>query len=457
MTTIRNFKQLLCLLLALLTFASEAAAAPALGDYNGDGRSDFAVALVNRQTNSTAWLSRLGETQSLFWTFGRPGDALVTGKWFGDGKVYPGIVWVRDARAVLEWYLKTPAGGEVLVGYGLPGDTVPNQGDLDCDGTTDFTVVRNGTAGRFPGSKIWYVALSSLGGQVAEVPFGLTNDRVGVADMDGDGCAEQIALRDGYLWFTKKLFGTAVTQVQWGLPGDYPMMPLDINVDGQADYMISRAEGAIQRIYVRYSANSTEIFNAGLATSIPMAGNFIGAPSFAWSQRDTGFIGILNFSRQVVVYSFGIAANAIIRPDGTVVQPSESGRFGTPSTPGGGGGTDGGGGGGNIGSLRCDSTLDMTDGSGGNKYRPSSSRGRKMLWQRSLYGSIQSAASFDSNGNKFDDWEVYGSPEPTAGPRTRAYNRKSPGAAPKPEIIVARLSNGQQVCGTVPDPTREVD
>jgi len=431
--------------------AYSAQAAPAPGDYNFDGKSDLAVALVNKQAGTTAWLTRLDATSSLFWSFNTPADALVTGKWYRDNKTYPGIVYVRDARQPLQWYLKNPVGAEVFIQYGLPGDTVPNQGDLDCDGVTDFVVARNGSNGY----KYWYVALSSQGGAVAQVLFGLSTDRIGVADMDGDRCAEMIALREGYIWFAKKLFRPEISQIQWGLPGDYPMLPQDINVDGQSDYIISRPDGSGQRIYARYSSSKSEIFQAGQANSIPMAGNFIGAPGFAWAQRDSGFTAIMKFNRSADVFSFGIAANAIIRPDGTVVQPGDNGRFGSAVSPNPGGG--GSGGGGSIGSLHCDAQLDMTDGSGGNKYRPSSSRGRKMLWQRNLYGYIESAASFDQAGNKFDTWEVYGSPEPTAGPRTRAYSSKSPSSAPRPEIIVARLTNGQQVCGVIPNPTSELD
>ena len=60
--------------------------------------------------------------------------------------------------------------------------TFPNQADVDCDGITDFIVTRNGTA-LYPGLKVWYVAMSSQGGQVFETVFGLPNDKVGLADM----------------------------------------------------------------------------------------------------------------------------------------------------------------------------------------------------------------------------------------------------------------------------------
>jgi hypothetical protein len=321
---------------------------------------------------------------------------------------------------------------------------------MDGDGITDFTVVRNGT-GAYSGYRIWYVALSSKPGVVLQDLFGLISDRVGTADLDGDGTAEMVALRDGYLWFGKKLGRPEISQVQWGLPGDYPLLPADINQDGRADYVISRPTGAGQILYIRYSASSTATLRVGQDTSIPMIGNFTGSPGYAWAQRDTGFTAIRRRDGSPDVFLFGIAANAVVRPDGTVVQPNDSGRFGSVVTPPGGGGGNGGG----VGVLHCDAQLDMNDGRNGNKYRPSSGKGRKMIWEEDLFGQIEAAASFTQAGAKVDDWDVYASPE--IGPRTRAYSNRSPSSLPKPEVIVARLRNGRQVCAVIPDPTRQYD
>lgn len=456
MTMRRTSTLLLGALLALLTLAKEVLAAPALGDYNGDGSSDLAVAQVDRRAGTTAWLARLSNRSDFgYWTFGVPGDALVTGKWFGDGKTYPGVVWVRDAKLPLEWYLKNPQGGDVFLKYGIPGDTVPNQGDLDCDGITDFTVVRNGTSTRYPGLKVWYVALSSRGGLIVEDVFGFASDRVALADLDGDGCSELMALRSGFTWFGKKLLQSNFSQVQWGLPGDYPLLPQDMNNDGVAEYMVARATGAGQVIYIRYSSSFYETLPAGLDTSIPLIGNFVGVNSVAWHQRNTGGAAILQFNRTPQIFNFGISTNAIIRPDGTVIQPNEDGKFGSSGS--GGGGDSGGSGGGGVGNASCDRELDITDGYGNNKYRPSSSRGRKFMFERRLYGYIRAVSSFDQAGNKIDNWEVFGTPEYTAGPRTRIYSGKSPGSMPSNEVIVAELTDGSTVCAVIPDPRREWD
>ncbi|MCB0325650.1 MAG: hypothetical protein KDD69_18840, partial [Bdellovibrionales bacterium] len=331
----------LCALLAAGT-PSASYAQRVLGDYDGDGYSDLSVALVDRTARTTAWLTRVGEQkQPLFWTWGLPGDALVSGNFFGNGRYYPGIVFVRSAQTPLEWWVKNPSGTDTFFHYGLPGDHIPNQADMDCDGVTDLIVVRNGTPTRFQGFRLWYVALSGSGGIVQESVFGLTTDRVGVADLDGDGCAEQVALRgDTYQWFGKKLFGVDVSVVQWGLPGDKPLLPQDVNGDGAPDYVVVRPTGAGQVAFVRYGANSSGSEQIGSDTAVPILGKFRRAPgsSFAWTERATGWTAMRPTRGADLVFPFTIAANAIIRPDGTVVQPDDDARFGGPGGGGGGGG-----------------------------------------------------------------------------------------------------------------------
>ncbi|MFN8390223.1 MAG: VCBS repeat-containing protein [Bdellovibrionota bacterium] len=442
------------LLLSATGLSATAHAAPAQGDFNGDGISDLSVALVDKRAKSTAWLTRLTQRDSsYFWTFGVPGDALITGQFYPDHRTYPGVVWVRDAKLPLEWYIKTPSGGEVGMKYGLPGDTIVNQGDFDGDGITDILTIRNGS-GTYAGYRLWYVALSSQPGLVAQDVFGLISDRVGVADLDGDGKVEMVALRDGYLWFGKKFGLPEISQVQWGLPGDIPLMPLDINNDGKADYIVSRPTGAGQKIYVRYSASAYDIFVAGQDTSVPMTGNFVGAPSFAWAQRDTGFTAILGFDRKPQVFQFGIAANAIIRPDGTVVQPSDSGRFGTvpkpptanpnPSNPSG-----------PTGDGHCDEFRDNRDGGGKFKWNSANSKKTgKVMPTSDLTGDISGVRYYGPGGVLFDTFSFGGY---EYGSRERWYGKKGIGSYPDGGYILVETRHQGQVCWEIPDPQRNWD
>ena len=297
------------------------------GDYDGNNSADLAVALVTG--NTTAWLSRLSPGGSpLFFQFNNRADAFVTGRFFPDNKTYPGIVTVTGSQAPLLWTIKNDQGLETALNFGLPGDTIPNQGDLDCDGITDLIVTRPGTAARFPGFRLWYAALSSAA-VVQEQVFGLATDQVAVGDVNGDGCAELIALRGSdFTWYTAGLFDTTANAGQWGLPGDLPLLPRDLDSDNIPDYTVVRAFGGQRFALVRYSANINNpgVIPLGSDTSIPQVGSFTGQNGFAWNQRNTGFTAVKQPDNSDVVFPFGISTNVIIRPDGTVVLPNQDGR-----------------------------------------------------------------------------------------------------------------------------------
>jgi hypothetical protein len=326
----------LSLLLVLFFAIPLDAGAQAVGDYDGDGTSDLSLALVDRGRNYTAYLTRRSGAPDtpFFWEFNVAADAFAPGKYFGDGRIYPGIVRVIAVGQPLQWHFKRPDGSDLSIQYGLPGDSVPNHGpDFDGDGISDIYVVRDGSPDFFPGFKVWHIALSSTG-TVHQKVFGMTSDRVFGGDVNGNGRAEMIALRPStYEWFSADIFATDVSQItaqQWGLPGDIPLLPQDMNGDGKPDYIISRREGAMQFAYIRYSDVNFEKRPIGLATSVPSVGKFNpqrAESDFAWQQRDTGWAASRNPDTTVNFFRHGIATNAIIRPDGTVVQPNEDGRF----------------------------------------------------------------------------------------------------------------------------------
>ena len=311
-------------------FLSPAFAAP--GDFDGDNTSDISVGISyrnsSRNAGSSAWLTRLTNgSPSLFWTWTVPADAYASGRFYpGDHKYYPAVIWVRDSRKPLEWYLKNGANQSQMIPFGLPGDTVPNLADWDGDGIDDLLVVRTGSGGIL----FWYVRLSTTS-QVALFVFGVKGDKVGAFDTDGDGLAEMIALRNGYQWFIRRPAELTFTQVQWGLNGDIPLLPQDLDGDHLTDYVISRRTGSGQLAYIRFGNGQTSTVPLGSDTSIPQIGNFGASPGFAWSQRDTGQVTVQNPDRTVSQFQFGIPANAIIRSDGTVIQPTEDGRFGSPA------------------------------------------------------------------------------------------------------------------------------
>lgn len=352
----------------ILAFSQET-----IGDWDNNGRSDIAVAIVYKPSDAsipyigTDWLVRRSNLSPLFFHFDVVADALVTGRYFSDQRIYPGVVRVVDLNSPLEWRIKNPQGEEVVVSYGLPGDRIVNQGDLDCDGITDFAVIREGRGAVSP-FMFWYIALSGSGGKVVETLYGLKGDALFTADMNGDGCSELVALRPGtWQWFSRRLFGTKITQVQWGLPGDFPLVPQDINGDGKADYVITRVSGEKQAVFIRYTGitDADAIFDVS-KDDLPILGKFFNnaSKSFAFWNRSGQ---VLSFLRPDGSYSrdlFAIPTNILIRPDGTVIQPDQSGRFqsGDSSTPVGGDRA------GCIASFGTDS--DFIDGANGALWKP---------------------------------------------------------------------------------------
>ena len=82
--------------------------------------------------------------------------------------------------------------------------------------------------------------------------------------------------------------------------------------------------------------------NLGLADAIPGVGNVLKqGPTFFWHQRatpglgETSFVGTRTKKGNDRVFPFGISSNIILRPDGTVVLPSDTGILNTNGNSGG--------------------------------------------------------------------------------------------------------------------------
>jgi len=304
------------------------------GDYTGDGRADFTLVNIDRNADTTLFLTRspLDGTEVMS-SFDFGADAVVQGSYFaGDNRTFAGAIIYDDSNQPLRWSIDSPSGDKVDVRYGLGGDIVPNQCKFDGDDVTDFLVVRN-----INGTLNWFIALSASGGEVRQIPFGQNGDRVFCADMDGDGRAELGILRGEFGWIWRSLNSSFTSIVQWGLNGDIPHPPVDINGDGFADIIIFRpTSSGILQAYIRYSASNFNIFDAGEVGSVPFIGNFTGnSNSVGWVKRSQGVAGFRYHlgSGETLTFSHSVPKNIIITPVGTVFFPASST---------GGGGTGGG-------------------------------------------------------------------------------------------------------------------
>ncbi len=434
----------LLLLLSVLFLSKNSFAVP--GDYDGDGFADLAVIDADEPEDKTTVFVRASSNgNTIPYVFFPFGNFVISGSYFGNGRTYPGIVSIPTNGTLLRWHIKNPSNQDVVLNYGLKGDVVPNQGDFDCDGITDFAVVRNGSANYWPGFRLWYVALSSSPGAVHEIVFGIAGDEVFTGDTDGDSCAEMIALRGNFTWFSKKPFSQNITQVQWGLPGDIPLLPRDMNGDGSPDYVISRTTGSSQVAYVRFNDTTAGTVAVGSSASVPLIGNFFGGNTLAWFERAQSRFGLNTPFNTTINVAFGNPRRGVLRPDGTEVTESEDGRVGTGGTvappPTGG-------------AVSCSVNLALRDGAGRFKNNPENSKNTvKVMFPGSMTGQIAAVKAYV--GSVLFDTLRLGGYE--WGNRERYYGRKSLSSYPDNLLIVAEMRNGTNTCVLLPDPQRVYD
>ncbi len=421
------------------------------GDFNGDGKSDMTVASVDRSAGTTTWAVLHNDSTTSSFVTAASGDALTPGDFDGNGTTQPGVVFVRS-DSLLEWHYRNAAGLEAIQIFGENGDS-PIVGDFDCDGKDDKAVVRpNGN-----GFLNWYFSFGK-GDYQFDYLFGIEGDKVFAANMSGDSCDELIATRDlgGEVnWFYQRLNGSALSQIAFGLSeGDIQLPPSDLDGDGKADLIVVRGIGGGGVAFVRYADGNIEQIDFGLSGDVPLAGQFTGANRSELGVFRRGAISSF-FQRRnngtVPQSLFGTSANILVRPDGTVVQPTETGI----------GGTTGGGGGGN-GGAGCTASpgtdTDFSDGSQGSLWKPISEgfRGNVVILMPSSYqsatitilgsdgqpvSSVGRTKCCDSNGGRMHWW----------------LNDRATTLASSAPLTVKFERNGITECRSVPNPTQRYD
>lgn len=198
---------------------------PVAGDFLGSGKSALTFFA------NGVWTSQDETGSRLIMNWGEAGDVPVPGDYNGDGRTEYAIFRPGDSTW---WILFVGADGSQtssFLPWGETGD-IPVPADYDGDGVTDIAVFRGNTGE-------WYIRFSD--GRVQVETFGEANDMPMPADYTGCGRAALAVWRpsDG-TWYIKQAGSTEKVLVrQWGLADDLPLRG-DFNGDGRADLVVWR-------------------------------------------------------------------------------------------------------------------------------------------------------------------------------------------------------------------------
>ncbi|HSI88752.1 MAG TPA: FG-GAP-like repeat-containing protein [Pyrinomonadaceae bacterium] len=256
---------------ASLTLSTAGGGAPADApvDFNGDGRTDWAV------------IRNVGGSPS--------GQA----RWF---------------------YSLNTVGGFVAVDWGLANDFfVP--ADYDGDGKDDIAVWRPGA----PGDAAFYI-FNSATSTIRIEAFGQTgDDPTVVGDYNNDGTDDLAVYRPGSpsYWFYRTTPGGGVFYTAWGGPNDYPA-PGDYNGDGRYDFVVQRADAGAGYFWILYNGpGTTSTVRFGFANDVIVPGDYDGGGSTDIAIVRGGGSGEIQWwirsseTGNVVSFPFGLAAGDV--------------------------------------------------------------------------------------------------------------------------------------------------
>jgi len=204
---------------------------PVPGDYDGDGKTDVAI-MCKTGTWMMLMSSRTNELVST--NFGGDGAGPVTdtgpvpADYDGDG--ITDLAYYKKASG--EWGILF-ADGQIFTGtWGGPG-YVPVPADFDGDGKADRCVYSEST-GR------WYISLSGSGGLMAGALLGGPGYEAVPADYDGDDradfCVYNKTTGKWYVLFSRSGYKTCACCTLGNVA--YKPVPGDYDGDGRADLMV---------------------------------------------------------------------------------------------------------------------------------------------------------------------------------------------------------------------------
>lgn len=241
------------------------------GNWDADTSDDIAIWRPGAAGTAAFYVLRSSDNTALVEPFGQTGDdSTVVEDYNGDGRtdfaVYRGGAASGDQST---WFYKTTAGGPTTyVPWGLNGD-FPAPGDYDGNGSADFVTQRgNAGAGNF------WTRLST--GATSVTPFGLSTDVIAPGDYDGDGKTD-IAVTRGAAgqisWWILPSSGGAAINILFGASATDFIVQGDYDGDGKTDGAVWRpsATAGQSAFWVRSATGTVSVFPAGNTGDYPVA------------------------------------------------------------------------------------------------------------------------------------------------------------------------------------------
>lgn len=231
-------------------------------DFDGDGKTDVTLfdSSLARWFTYDFYSGVLNQ-----YDIGSPGDSQVVGDYDGDGMSDFAVCYDKREPRVKMWQISySTYGPKGDISWGIPGDiTVP--ADYDGDGRTDIAVFR-------PDSGVWYLRLSNDNSTRVE-KFGYASDKLVPADYDGDGQVDIAVMRpEVNEWYIHFSSDDSIHTIAWNvnsMKGDV-MVPADYDGDGLADVAVYRNNGGFWIILETLSGNyRTAQFGNGIYTGDP--------------------------------------------------------------------------------------------------------------------------------------------------------------------------------------------